>query len=95
MEGFDFIKMHPAAHVIAHAPGLEYYCLANIGREYSLYFDGRNQGYALIDLPQGNYEVSVFSPDSGELLQTYPLKASETRITMPKSVRTAVSVVRE
>ncbi len=85
------------AHLIAFAPGLEYYCLADIGREYALYFDGRNQGYALIDLPQDNYKVRVFSPDSGELLQTYSLKSSgvETRITMPKSVRTAVSVVRE
>ena len=97
LESFDFVKMRPSAHLIAHAPGLEYYCLANVGQEYALYFDGRNQGHAVLNLPEGTYEVCIFSPDHGILLDSYPLKSSggETRIKMPKLIRVAVSVVRQ
>ncbi len=70
--GIQFIKMQPAAHLMSFAPGLEYYCLADIGKEYALYFDGRNQGYALIDIAQVNYEVRVFFPFRGTFTDVPP-----------------------
>lgn len=96
LEGFDFVRLRPASHLIFHAPGLEYYCLANIGDEYALYFDGRNQGYFVIDLLKGSYKIRVYSPDSGNLMETFNQNSEggKTRINIPKSIRTAVSIVR-
>ncbi|MEO6187220.1 MAG: hypothetical protein ABIO82_08035, partial [Ginsengibacter sp.] len=95
LEQFNFIEMRPAACLVFHAPGLEYYCLANAGKEYALYFDGRNQGYFIIDLPRGNYKVSAYSPVTGKVLETHNLKSlgGNTKVKMPALDHIAIGIV--
>ncbi|MBK8505162.1 MAG: hypothetical protein IPL46_24925 [Saprospiraceae bacterium] len=97
LERFDYINMKPSSYLMAHAPGLEYYCLANLGKEYALYYDGRNQGFAWLELPNGSYTVEVYDPDKGILVETYKIDAvgRETRLRLPRLVRTAVSIVND
>ncbi len=94
LEGHEFIKMKPAPEDVIHAPGMKYYCLANPGKEYALYFDGRNQGYALLDIPPGKYEVQAYSTNTGQLQQSATVESNggETRITFPKLPNIAVSL---
>ncbi len=95
LEQFNFIEMKPSASLVFHAPGLEYYCLANAGKEYALYFDGRNQGYFMINLPSGNYKVSAYSPVTGKVLESYTLKSSggTTKIEMLALDHIAIAIV--
>ncbi len=93
LESFDFIKMKPQAHLIAHSPGLDAYCMAG-KNEFAFYFNGRNQGYAKVKVPLGEYEMEIFEVDSGQKVgeQILTVKEEITVISFPKLSRIAISL---
>lgn len=95
LEQFNFIEMKPSSCLVYHAPGLEYYCLANVGKEYALYFAGRNQGYFILNLPAGTYKVSAFSPSDGKTLESYHIKSTggNTKIKMPALGHISIAII--
>ncbi|MDX2302096.1 MAG: hypothetical protein NW226_04815 [Microscillaceae bacterium] len=68
LEGFDFIRMQPDLHLIAHAPGLEWQALAEAGKQYAIFFAGPKSSWAKIKLPAGTYTYSFFDPFSGQFI---------------------------
>jgi len=94
--GFDFVNMKPIPDVVYHSPGMESYCLANDGKEYALYFNGRNQGIIKLNLVPAEYVMRIFSPESGKQLSFEIIDASQkvTTIRVPIESSLAISLVR-
>jgi hypothetical protein len=66
LEGFDFVSMHPNKSVVIRAPGAFREVLAEPGRAYALYFDGRLRGPLVVEVPAGTYDLAWVDVESGE-----------------------------
>lgn len=58
MEGFDFIRLKPARHLVKLAPGTVPQVLASEGKEYAVYLYGGSQCDLQLYLPPGRYEAT-------------------------------------
>ena len=71
----NFIDMQPAKHLIVHVPGFIFQGLAEDGKIYAFYFEGRGRCKAEIKIPDGNYKVEWWNPEEGELIKSETMKA--------------------
>ncbi len=62
MEGFDFIRLKPARHLVRLAPGTVPQILANEGKEYAVYLYGGSQCDLQLYLPPGRYKATWLNP---------------------------------
>jgi hypothetical protein len=94
LNSFEFIWMKPSHHLILHSPGLESYCLANPGKEYAIYCEGRNQGQVDLDLLAGIYDLKIYAPDDGSLLweQHVSHPGGKLSLTIPTHTRIAIAI---
>jgi len=87
IESFDFIKMHPDFNVVAHAPGAEWQCISEPGKQYAIVFEGVNPEWIKLNLPDGKYNYQFVSPFSGKTLKTGFIKHKkneQTKLQMPE-----------
>lgn len=67
IETFDFVKMSPEYHVVAHAPGLEWHGISEPGRQYALVISGKSSTHLTLNLPKGKYSVEFVDPWTSEI----------------------------
>ncbi len=69
IESFEFVKMHPDFITIKHAPGVDWQCISEPGKQYSIVFTGVATDWVKIDLPKGKYNYEFVSPHTGRTLK--------------------------
>lgn len=66
IEGFDFVKMKPAAAIATGVPeGVRVHALAEPGRQYAVHLSGGRQSQLGLDLPAGKYRAEWVSTRTG------------------------------
>lgn len=70
IEGFDFIRMLPDRDVVVLAPGALREVLADPGRAYAVYLDGRLRGELVLDVPAGTYDATWIDVVDGSTLRS-------------------------
>jgi hypothetical protein len=68
VEGFDFVRMRPDRRVVTRAPGAFREALAEPGRAYAIYLDGRLTGDLLLEVPAGTYDATFVDVLTGDAL---------------------------
>ena len=66
----NFIDMQPSGHLVIHVPGFLYQGLAEEGETYAFYFEGNGNCKARIRVPDGNYKVEWWSPETGQVIKS-------------------------
>jgi len=64
----DYIRMKPDFEVICHSPGLEWQALSDKGKQYAIFFSGKETEWLKLILPTGSYNYMFVSPFTGEAL---------------------------
>ena len=79
LKAFNYVKMKPDFDVVSHSPGLEWQALSEKGKQYGIFFSGKETEWIKLMLPKGTYEYKFISPFTG-------LTVSEGRITSKGTV---------
>lgn len=69
LESFRFIDMKPDVSFIQTAPGVFRQALANVGREYAIYFRGNQMFEISLDLPDGPYSLEWIDVKTGTVVK--------------------------
>ncbi len=69
MESFDFVQLKPDFTSIVFAPGVEFQCLSEPGKQYAAVFNGPAFSKIKIELPRGKYRYEFFSPFDGKVFK--------------------------
>ena len=69
IESFEFVKMHPDLITVKHAPGVDWQCISEPGKQYAIVFTGIATDWVKIDLPKGKYNYEFVSPYTGKTLK--------------------------
>ncbi len=77
MARLDFIAMEPSAHLVKHAPGFIWQGLAEEGKSYAYYFEGRGTCNIQLSVPNGNYLTEWIDPVSGEIMDSNTVKSKD------------------
>jgi len=68
LESLDYIHMKPDFEAVSHSPGLEWQALSEEGKQYAIFFAGRETRWVKLMLPRGSYHYMFISPCTGETL---------------------------
>jgi hypothetical protein len=77
LRSFDYILMKPDFSVVFHSPGLEWQALSETGKQYAIFFSGKETGWIKLNLPAGNYQYKFFSPYTGTTIAEGIIKSKE------------------
>lgn len=77
MADLNFIEMHPSRDLVKHAPGFLYQVLAKEGEAYAFYFEGSGNCKSRIKVPDGNYIVEWWSPETGQVIKSETAKVND------------------
>lgn len=69
IESFEFVKMQPDFNSVVHAPGVEWQCISELGKQYAIVFTGKSSLWVKLYLPKGKYNYEFISPYSGNTLK--------------------------
>jgi hypothetical protein len=89
LEGFDFLKMKPANHLLnvtsGSLPG--YAVLAEEGKQYAIYLERKNDVELELKLPVGDYIYTDYDPVEGRGSQPLPARSikGKLKIDLPAS----------
>ncbi len=84
MKKFDFIKMKPDNSILQFSGenSGKFQVLAEIGKQYAVYFEKANSLEITMHLPDGNYKVEWINTLTGNSVRTDELKVEKESITM-------------
>ena len=80
MAVLDFVHMEPANHLVMHAPGLIYQGLAQEGKTYAFYFEGKGDCSVKLEIENGNYSVKWCDPKTGTVIKAQSIKVKKNQI---------------
>ncbi len=69
LESFEFVKMQPDFNTVIHAPGAEWQCISESGKQYAFVFTGTSLTILKLNLPKGKYNYEFISPFTGKTLK--------------------------
>jgi hypothetical protein len=87
MDGFDFVKMKPdSSIVVAGIPdNVKPYGLAEVGKQYAIYFFGSHQLNFTLNIPAGQYKAEWLDPVTGKILKNERVKSNgKVSVTSPR-----------
>ena len=94
----DYIRMKPDFEVISHSPGLEWQALSEKGKQYAIFFSGKDTEWLKLVLPTGSYNYMFVSPYTGEVLSegTFASKGKIQELKFPEFTHmVALMITRE
>lgn len=75
LQSLPLAKMHPDSHTVSRAPGVVAQVLADPGRVYALYLDGKGPVTLTLRLPPGEYASRWIDTETGTTLKSESFKA--------------------
>ena len=89
LESLDYISMKPDFEAVSHSPGLEWQALSDRGKQYAIFFTGRETEWVRLTLPRGSYYFMFISPYTGETLSegTFTSKGKIRELKFPEFVQ--------
>lgn len=82
MESFQFVRMSPDETVVRHAPGAVCRTLAEAGRQYAIYLDGRGPCELSLAIPKGSYRAEWIDTGTGKVVGDSLVTASGNTVTL-------------
>jgi len=68
IQNFDFIRMQPNQNLVQHAPGIFVRGLAEEGKQYAVYLDGKGPTTLHLNIPRGRYRIEWIDTKSGSTI---------------------------